>query len=49
MLTMAGLFLTGIADANFSYEVTRNLAYGFGFNTLTISELIGNLFDLLPF
>ena len=48
------MFLTGIADAYFQYDVTRTLAYGFSFDTKTLGELlvgaaetVGNIFSAL--
>ncbi len=39
------MFLTGIADAYFKYDVTRTLAYGFSFDTKTLGELIAGAVD----
>lgn len=43
MLTLTNLFLTGIADAYFDYDVTRTLAYGFSFDTQSLLEMLGNI------
>lgn len=36
------MFLTGIADAYFSYDVTRDLAYGFSFDTKNLLEMFAD-------
>ena len=41
------MFLTGIADVWCSLDVTRTIAYGFKFDTQTLSEIISNLFGFL--
>lgn len=43
------MFLTGIADVWCSLDVTRTIAYGFKFDTQTLSEIISNLFGFLGF
>ncbi len=40
------MFLTGLADLYIDYDVVRTLAYGFSFNTQTLSEILHNLFNL---
>ena len=47
MITLANAFLTGIANAYVKYDVTKTLAYGFSFNTKTLSELIKGLFSFI--
>jgi hypothetical protein len=45
MITLANAFLTGIANAYVKYDVTRTLAYGFSFDTKTLSELLKGVFS----
>lgn len=40
------MFLTGLAHLNFSYDLVQTLKFGFGFNSQTLSEILGNLFNI---
>jgi hypothetical protein len=41
------MFLLGLADLYIKYDVTKELAYGFSFDTKSLLEMAQNLVDFL--
>jgi hypothetical protein len=41
------MFLLGLADLYIKYDVTRELAYGFSFDTKSLLEMAQNLIDFV--